>query len=441
MKKEDLFDCFSEIDEKKIISAGNMNAGSKRHIWLKLGASAAVLCAAFALVVMTLPKNISNNPPIVDVPDGSNISNNSNISNIGEYSGPVTEEKMNGAKEETKNGALEESGRWMYASDVTENDSGVHGVAIPSFIAYDGALYGGSDFEALSGEYLATDGKVMFNSKYEFNAYNVKDNENLVGIVINGGVMIYEKLYSFTFKLEDEIYGLKYTAKIGTDYSLGEVILETDDFTVYRAIRLGDDEMVYGEYIVDISKFLVRQFPNAFNENENHGEFRWIATPLEKLEDASVDVDGVAEGVDGVYVEAVNLDTLKKELADVYCGSYIDGNGKLNVVLTADTPEIRSAVCEELCVSENVTMFVKGKYTLVYLTNLQEKISTAMANGEFPFVVTSGVYETINRIVVGVTNDSEDNIKKLMALDEIGGAIVVEVLGSAFTEELLSTVN
>ena len=162
MKKEDLFDLFCGIDEEKVLSAETLKPMKKRNVWLKLSASAAVLVAVFALAVSTLSEKDSDNPPVIDATDGNN---------VGEYSASVNEEK-NGATEE-KNGAIE---RWMYASDVTEGDSGVHGVAIPSFIAYDGALYGSADFEVMSGEYLATENKVMFNSKYEFNAYEVKDN-------------------------------------------------------------------------------------------------------------------------------------------------------------------------------------------------------------------------------------------------------------------------
>lgn len=413
MKREDFFDLFCGIDEEKVLSAENLKPMKKRNVWLKLSASAAVLVAVFTLAVSTLPEEDSDNPPVIDATDGSN---------IGEYSGPVTEEKMNGA--------FEESGRWMYASDVTESDSGVHGVAIPSFIAYDGALYGSADFEAMSGEYLATNGKVMFNSKYEFNAYEVKGNENLVGIVINGGVMVYDRLYSFMFNLDDEIYGLNYKVNVGAEYSLGEKVLENDDFTVYRAIPIQTDEQIADLYIVDISKYLIRNLPEIFNENENFGEFWWIATPIEENGELASDAEGV-------YYEAVTLDNLKDELKSVFGGSYVDNSGKLNIVLTSDTDENREAVLRELGISESVVVFVKGKYTLEYLTELQEKISKAMTNGELPFVVSSGIYETTNRIVAGVTDNNDDNINKLMALDEMGGAILVEAAERAFTQELI----
>ena len=49
-----------------------------------------------------------------------------------------------------------------------------------------------------------------------------------------------------------------------------------------------------------------------------------------------------------------------------------------------------------------------------------------MINKELPFVVSSGVYENLNRIIVGVTTNNEDDIAKVLALDTIGGAIQIE---------------
>ena len=143
-----------------------------------------------------------------------------------------------------------------------------------------------------------------------------------------------------------------------------------------------------------------------------------------------------------MYFEAITLDSLKEDLRVIFGGSYVDKSGKLNIVATAEiTEETKLSVCNELGVSKDVVTFVKGKYTLEYLTELQEKISAAMADGELPFVVSSAIYENINRIVVGVTDDSEENINKLTALDELGGAIMVEASEKAFTDMLPASVN
>ena len=106
------------------------------------------------------------------------------------------------------------------------------------------------------------------------------------------------------------------------------------------------------------------------------------------------------------------------------------------MVLTVDTAENRTAICKELGVSESTTVFEVGTYTLEYLTELQSKISSAMTNKELPFVTSSGVYETINRIKVRVTTDNEADLAKVLALDTIGGAIVIERSTGAITKDL-----
>ena len=139
----------------------------------------------------------------------------------------------------------------------------------------------------------------------------------------------------------------------------------------------------------------------------------------------------------GEYNEAVNSSDLTKNTSEFFGGSYTDENGKFVIVLTEDTPANRTAICKELGRSEHNTTFVKGTYTLAYLTELQAKITNAMVNKEIPFVVSSGVYEMTNNIVVGVTTNDETELAKLYALDTIGGAIKVEYSTGAGTEELL----
>ena len=74
---------------------------------------------------------------------------------------------------------------------------------------------------------------------------------------------------------------------------------------------------------------------------------------------------------------------------------------------------------------------------MAYLTELQEKITNAMVNKEIPFVVTSGVYETTNNIIIRVTTNDEAELAKVYALDTIGGAIKVEFSAGAVVEESL----
>lgn len=128
----------------------------------------------------------------------------------------------------------------------------------------------------------------------------------------------------------------------------------------------------------------------------------------------------------GEYVEVNNDEILAKEISDFYGGSYLDTNGKFTIVLTEDTPENRAAICREFGRSEDKTVFVTGKYTLKYLTELQEKISNGMINKELSFVLSSAVRETANSIVVCVTTEDDTELAKLYGLDLLGGAIKVE---------------
>ena len=139
----------------------------------------------------------------------------------------------------------------------------------------------------------------------------------------------------------------------------------------------------------------------------------------------------------GEYNEAVNSSDLTKNTSEFFGGSYTDENGKFVIVLTEDTPANRTDICKELGRSENNATFVKGTYTLAYLTELQEKISNAMVNKELPFVVSSSLCETTNNIVIGATTTNETELAKLYALDTIGGAIKVEFSTGAGTKELL----
>ena len=157
-----------------------------------------------------------------------------------------------------------------------------------------------------------------------------------------------------------------------------------------------------------------------------------------EIEDTSETIiEDVPADNKGEYNEEVNSSDLTKDTSEFFGGSYTDANGKFVIVLTEDTPANRTAICKELGRSESNTTFVKGTYTLAHLTELQEKITNAMVNKEIPFVVTSGVYESTNNIIIRVTTNDEAELAKVYALDTIGGAIKVEFSAGAVVEELL----
>lgn len=154
-----------------------------------------------------------------------------------------------------------------------------------------------------------------------------------------------------------------------------------------------------------------------------------VVNPVQNVEDVPADKDGD-------YNENISSNDLKQGTATFFGGSYTDTNGKFVVVLTADTAENRTAICKELGVNESTTVFEVGAYTLEYLTELQNKISSAMTNKELPFVTSSAVDEIDNRIKVSVTTDNEADLAKVLALDTIGGAVVIERSTGIATEDL-----
>lgn len=124
----------------------------------------------------------------------------------------------------------------------------------------------------------------------------------------------------------------------------------------------------------------------------------------------------------------------------VWGGSYVDSEGRTVVLLTEDTEENRQEVFERNPdLLESSTVFQKAEYSLKYLTKLQEAISEMMADKELPFVTESALLEDANCIRVTMTTDSQEELERLMAVDSLGGAIVVEYSQDRAVKEDLTT--
>ncbi len=131
---------------------------------------------------------------------------------------------------------------------------------------------------------------------------------------------------------------------------------------------------------------------------------------------------GVTEDVFQAYPNLKDLSDLGRKL---YGGCYINGD-RLTLVITEDRPENRQLLCEQLGIGQTNLDFVTGKYSLAYLTWLQEEITARMMDGSFPFVVGSGVYEMQNRVGITVTTEDPTLIDQVLALDTMGGAIMTK---------------
>lgn len=227
------------------------------------------------------------------------------------------------------------------------------------------------------------------------------------------------------------------------DLNTDNIGLESNQNNIELSECLGKASDYKGAYQNQIADscdgnvFLVADNSDILCIKLDDGSTVWLGaegtTNLNYIEDR----EDVPADSKGEYNEAVNSSDLTPNTSEFFGGSYTDANGKFVIVLTEDTAENRTAICKELDKSESNTTFVKGTYTLAYLTELQTKITNAMVNKELPFVVTSGVYETTNNIVIRVTTNDEAELAKVYALDTIGGAIKVEFSAGAETKDLL----
>ena len=115
-----------------------------------------------------------------------------------------------------------------------------------------------------------------------------------------------------------------------------------------------------------------------------------------------------------------------KDYPDYYGGMYVQ-NGNNVILLVEDTSENRIEICKLLGITESLTIFRNVTYSHNYLTTLQADISKAMQYKEFNSVIGSGVMDAQNHILVTMTKEDKEDIKKLEKMDTEGGAIAIEV--------------
>jgi|GEM_PF-2534948 len=303
----------------------------------------------------------------------------------------------------------------------------VQGVFVPILIAYNGDIYRGSSEGVNGDDRVEEAGTVMFGENYGYTAYKIEGRENSISIIINGGFSVFDKAIDLEEEAEGHKINAAFMASMGSEFECGRLISENNGVRVYEAVRL-KGEAKGDEYIMDVSELLKNKIPELFGDDQSWKEFRWVALPEEK--DMPADTGGN-------YYEAVDRGDLTEGTMAFFGGSYIDEKGRFTVVLTEDTSENRADICRELGVREENTAFVKGKYTLAYLTELQNRISQGMIDKTLSFVTVSCVDEMANRIVVSLISDSEENVKKLLELDTVGGAIEIGISAGAGKEDLL----
>lgn len=163
-------------------------------------------------------------------------------------------------------------------------DSGTDGVSsglmVPVFIAFNGAVYGGYDYD-ISGDYLiVTDKLVEFNPSYTYTAYQVVGRPDLVAIIINGRYAVYQKVSDVVFSIGGIAYQVECQAGYLGGDATGELLGEKNGMKIYQALE--NREVIQGKCIVDISELMSQVFPEYFDGSEgNDADCRWVAAAVE----------------------------------------------------------------------------------------------------------------------------------------------------------------
>ena len=250
MRKEDFAQVLGGINEKHI-AAAKTNHRAKKTAWVKWGAMVACLCLVIAGVCHN--SDILNNTPDIHI--------DPSIGNEGSADTTL----------------------WLSADEVlksAENDPQYMGVSVPMVIAYQGAIYSCSGEEYReNSQYAHLETEVILRKNYSYPAYQVKDISDSVAFIVNGRLTTYQKLFEVDAMIDGISYKAVYSMGLGIDYSYGEVVHETDDFTVHQAVDTQSGKVLESECVINILPLLKREFPTMFDGDENYGDAWWLAVP------------------------------------------------------------------------------------------------------------------------------------------------------------------
>lgn len=409
MREQELFVMLGEVEEKKIIEAGNAIKKNNRPVWIKFAAMVASL--AIVIVASISVRNYfspnGNTPEINSVSDLKQQKPEEESKKIQLVVNEV--ESMISTDMDVEYSALEKLPLYVWETILEEFHEFV-GISYDDFTAKIPNIWKYSNFYSLS-----TRGYKDSNLKEEY------------------------RLHDYVFDYRTENGGQATIALCSFEEPLRDyfVVCDNQEQSEINGVPL----TIYGHKNIYLVQF---SYQNVYYDIETNN------ISLEELEEllrslltvTYSEIEDAPADEHGNYMEAVNSEDLTNDIKEFFCGSYIDNNGNFIVVLTEDTMENRTAICKKLGIEENNVIFKIGTYTLDYLTELQSKISNAMINKELPFVVSSAVDEISNKIRVGVITEDETELKKLKALDSMGEAMEIEFYsGNTVKETLIEIKN
>lgn len=199
----------------------------------------------------------------------------------------VNDKPVNPLREESDN--VPEVPEMYLAADLLKEHSGdsstdsvSSGLMVPVFIAFNGAVYGGYDYDISEDYLIVSDRLVEFNPSYTYTAYQVVGRPGLVAIIINGGYAVYQKVSDVVFSIGGDTYQVECPAGYLGEGVVGEQIGERDGMKIYRAVNKENQEVIEGKCIIDISELMSDNFPHLFGSpEENYADCRWVAAVVE----------------------------------------------------------------------------------------------------------------------------------------------------------------
>ncbi len=282
MKVENILDAIGAINDEAVQDARAYKQAKSNNA-VKWAAVAACFCLNVTVAMAALPGLLKGPngviPPTIFSP-GSAVGDDDNQSSTD-------------SSQQVEPGTIQvEDNRaetWLTAEELgMEKPQGlISGVDIPIFISYLGGFYGLVEMGQMSSPRFAPSESenLLFNAHYTHTVYLVENHPNWIAIHING-MEVYEKIFDVTFTVDGTTYAIAYSPVMNADYKLGNVVLETEDYTVYEAVKLPGESAQTKEYIVDILTTLRRERPNLFDDSglKSDGGYveQWqLALPLE----------------------------------------------------------------------------------------------------------------------------------------------------------------
>ena len=174
----------------------------------------------------------------------------------------------------------------ILSSDVIDSEMS-SGAYTDPFLVYDGALYTlYAPTDEKSDRYYASTGyNAYYTEFFPREAYVVKDEPDLIAVRLDSNIWEYKKLFDCGFDIGGESFKIAYSAIIHScaswDIEFGwlNVVLQTEDFTVYE---VSGEDLLHSdikEYIVDLSPALKKTLPELINDEAECGDAWWMALP------------------------------------------------------------------------------------------------------------------------------------------------------------------